>query len=86
VRSPVRTGLRLEISCSAGKYRDFHEFERSYATIGRTQISTAIRGHLGEFRKVAPIGRKGLAQLIGVVADRTTTHCPTMCALASRCS
>ena len=32
-------------------------------------LSNAIRGHLGEFGRVAPIGRNGLAQLIAIVDD-----------------
>jgi transposase len=34
----------------------------------RVQLSNAIRGHLGEFGLVAPIGRNGLARLIGSVS------------------
>ena len=35
----------------------------------RIQLSNAIRGHLGEYGLVAPVGRNGLAQLIGVLGD-----------------
>jgi transposase len=42
----------------------------------RTQISNAIRGHLGEFGRVAPIGRNGLAQLIAIVADENDNTLP----------
>ena len=35
----------------------------------RIQVSNAIRGHLGEYGLVAPVGRNGLAQLIGVLGD-----------------
>jgi len=42
----------------------------------RTQISNAIRGHLGEFGRVAPIGRNGLSQLIGIVADLNDNTLP----------
>ena len=35
----------------------------------RTQLSNAIRGHLGELGIVAPIGRVGLARLITLVSD-----------------
>src|SRR4026208_822105 len=38
----------------------------------RTQISNAIRGHLGEFGRVAPIGRNGLA----IVADENDNTLP----------
>jgi transposase len=34
----------------------------------RVQLSNAIRGHLGEFGLAAPIGRNGLARLIGAVS------------------
>ena len=42
----------------------------------RVQMSNAIRGHLGEFGLVAPIGRNGLAQLIGLVSSPTQDHVP----------
>jgi len=42
----------------------------------RTQVSNAIRGHLGEFGRVAPIGRNGLAQLIAIVADENDNTLP----------
>ena len=35
----------------------------------RIRLSNAIRGHLGEYGLVAPVGRNGLAQLIGVLGD-----------------
>ena len=35
----------------------------------RIQLSNAIRGHLGEYGLVAPVGRNGLAQLIAVLGD-----------------
>ena len=35
----------------------------------RIQVSNAIRGHMGEFGRVAPVGRNGLAQLLAIVAD-----------------
>ena len=42
----------------------------------RTQLSNSIRAHLSEFGIVAPIGRRGLDQLLGVVADEKDTHVP----------
>jgi transposase len=42
----------------------------------RVQLSNAIRGHLGEFGLVAPIGRNGLASLIGSVSPDVQTHVP----------
>jgi transposase len=42
----------------------------------RIQVSNAIRGHLGEFGRVAPIGRNGLAQLIAIVADPNENTLP----------
>src|SRR3974377_926384 len=35
----------------------------------RTQLSNAIRAHLSEFGIVAPIGRRGLDQLLALVAE-----------------
>jgi transposase len=42
----------------------------------RTQLSNAIRGHLGEFGLVAPIGRNGLARLIGSISQPTQDQVP----------
>ena len=42
----------------------------------RVQLSNAIRGHLGEFGLVAPIGRTGLASLIGSVSPAVQNHVP----------
>src|SRR5438105_1702867 len=42
----------------------------------RVQMSNAIRGHVGEFGLVAPIGRNGLAQLIGLVSSPRQDHVP----------
>jgi transposase len=35
----------------------------------RTQLSNALRAHLSEFGNVAPIGRRGVEQLLVVVND-----------------
>jgi len=42
----------------------------------RIQVSNAIRGHMGEFGRVAPIGRSGLGQLIGIAADPNEINLP----------
>jgi transposase len=42
----------------------------------RTQISNAIRAHLGEFGIVAPAGRLGLEQLLDVIADASDGRLP----------
>jgi len=42
----------------------------------RTQLSNAIRAHLGEFGIVAPAGRLGLEQLLEVVADADDHRLP----------
>ncbi|MGH6737958.1 MAG: IS110 family transposase, partial [Bradyrhizobium sp.] len=42
----------------------------------RTQLSNAIRGHVGEFGMVAPIGRIGLARLIASVAAPNEARVP----------
>ena len=42
----------------------------------RTQLSNALRAHLAEFGIVAPIGRNGIDQLIGVIADKTDARVP----------
>jgi len=43
----------------------------------RTQLSNAMRGHMGEFGIVAPIGRKGLQKLISIIADEADDRLPT---------
>ena len=42
----------------------------------RTQLSNSIRAHLAEFGIVAPIGRRGIDQLLAVVADAEDTRVP----------
>lgn len=42
----------------------------------RTQVSNALRAHLAEFGIVAPAGRLGLEQLLGVVADAEDQRLP----------
>jgi transposase len=42
----------------------------------RIQLSNAIRGHLGEYGLVAPVGRNGLAQLIAVLGDADDDRIP----------
>jgi transposase len=42
----------------------------------RTQLSSAIGAHLCEFGIVAPIGRRGLDQLLTIVADEEDPRVP----------
>jgi transposase len=42
----------------------------------RTQLSNALRAHMAEFGIVAPIGRNGIDQLLGVIADTTDNRVP----------
>jgi len=42
----------------------------------QTSVINAIRAHLAEFRIVAPIGRNGVEQLLGVVADAGDKRLP----------
>ena len=42
----------------------------------RTQLSNALRAHLGEFGIVAPVGRIGLERLLTVVADAEDGRLP----------
>lgn len=43
----------------------------------RTQLSNALRAHLAEFGIVASIGRNGIDQLVGVIADTADERVPT---------
>ena len=42
----------------------------------QTSVINAIRGHLAEFGIVAPVGRNGVEQLLGVVADSNDKRLP----------
>ena len=42
----------------------------------QTAVINAIRAHLGEFGIVAPIGRKGVEELLDIVADPSDTRVP----------
>ena len=42
----------------------------------QTAVINAIRGHLAEFGIVAPVGRNGVEQLLGVVADASDKRLP----------
>jgi transposase len=42
----------------------------------QTAVINAIRAHLAEFGIVAPVGRNGVAQLLGVVADPNDKRLP----------
>jgi transposase len=42
----------------------------------QTSVINAIRAHLAEFGIVAPVGRQGVAQLLGVVADANDKRLP----------
>src|SRR5436309_906800 len=42
----------------------------------QTSVINAIRAHLAEFGIVAPIGRNGVEQLLGIVADSKDTRLP----------
>jgi transposase len=42
----------------------------------QTSIINAIRAHLAEFGIVAPVGRRGVDQLLGVVADASDKRLP----------
>src|SRR3974377_1325034 len=41
-----------------------------------TQLSNSIRSHLSEFGIVAPLGRRGIDQLLAVIADEEDTRVP----------
>jgi transposase len=42
----------------------------------QTSLINAIRAHLAEFGIVAPVGRKGLDQLLGVVSNSEDKRIP----------
>jgi len=51
---------------------------RSLLMRQRVLLSNAIRGHIGEFDLVAPVGRAGLERLIDVVADGGDPRIPEL--------
>ena len=50
----------------------------------QTSVINAIRAHLAELGIVAPIGRKGVEELLDVVLIQATTGCPMLHGCASR--
>ncbi len=54
----------------------------------QTSVINAIRAHLAEFGIVAPVGRNGVEELLGVVADANDKRLPEIaraCLARSRC-
>ena len=51
---------------------------RLMLTRQRTQLGNAIRAHLAELGIVAPIGRKGLASLLEIIADEDDARLPVI--------
>jgi transposase len=49
---------------------------RQMLTRQRTQLSNAIRGHMGEHGLVAPVGRSGLARLIAIICKDDDDRLP----------
>ena len=50
----------------------------------RTQLSNALRAHLSEFGIVAPIGRRGVEQLLVVINDENDSRVPADARLCLR--
>ena len=46
----------------------------------QTSVINAIRAHLAEFGVAAAVGRKGIEELLRVIADPVTNGCPMLCA------
>jgi hypothetical protein len=44
----------------------------------QTSIINAIRAHPAEFGVTAPVGRKGIEELLGVIVD-PSNGCPMLC-------
>jgi transposase len=47
----------------------------------QTSVINAIRGHLAEFGIVAPVGRKGVEDLLRVIADANDKRVPEVVGL-----
>ena len=68
----VATKTEEQQSCLT-LHRTRHLFIRQ-----QTSVINAIRAHLAEFGIVAPVGRRGVEQLLGIVADAVRDGCPTL--------
>ena len=66
----VATKTREQQSCLT-LHRTRHLFIRQ-----QTSVINVIRAHLAEFGIVAPVGRKGVEQLLGIVADAADKRLP----------
>src|ERR1700683_250376 len=66
----VATKTREQQSCLT-LHRTRHLFIRQ-----QTSVINAIRAHLAEFGIVAPVGRNGIEELLGVVADASDKRLP----------
>jgi transposase len=66
----VATKMPEQQSCLT-LHRTRHLFIRQ-----QTSVINAIRAHLPEFGIVAPVGRNGVEQLLGVAADRNDKRLP----------
>jgi len=53
------------------RHRTRHLFIRQ-----QTSVINAIRAHLAEFGVIAPVGRKGIEELLGVIADPSDKRVP----------
>ena len=78
----VATKTEEQQSCLT-LHRTRHLFIRQ-----QTSVINAIRAHLAEFGIVAPVGRNGVDQLLGVVADASDKRLPEVARACcrSRCS
>ena len=45
----------------------------------QTSVINALRAHLAEFGVVAPVGRKGIEELLHIIADPSDKGCPMLC-------
>ena len=66
----LATKTREQQSCLT-LHRTRHLFIRQ-----QTSVINVIRAHLAEFGIVAPVGRKGVEQLLGIVADAAFQRLP----------
>ena len=50
----------------------------------QTAVINSIRAHLAEFGIVAPVGRKGMTELLHIVADPSDKRVPDMTSMAAQ--
>jgi len=71
-----RTCVRRDQDARATELPDAASYPSHVHSRQQTAVINAIRAHLAEFGIVAPVGRNGVEQLLGVVSDASDKRLP----------